>query len=37
MRGTEHPEVGAKILKWIEGANVFEENIRDTLDELSNH
>ena len=36
MRNSEFPEVGEKILKWVEGANVFEENIKTTLEELNN-
>ena len=31
MRSPEHPDVSEKILKWIENANSFEQNLVDTL------
>jgi len=31
MRSSDYPEVSEKILKWIEGANLFEEDIEKTL------
>jgi len=31
MRSPEHPDVSEKILKWIENANTFEQNLVDTL------
>ena len=31
MRSPEHPDVSEKILKWIENANTFEQNLIDTL------
>ncbi len=34
MRSSEHPEVSEKILKWIEGANIFEESIQNTLNTI---
>ncbi len=34
MRSAEYPEVSEKILKWIEGANVFEESIQSILDNI---
>lgn len=34
MRSTEYPEVSEKILKWVEGANVFEESIQNTLNSI---
>lgn len=30
-RSVEHPEVSEKILRWIQGANVFEEEISEVL------
>lgn len=36
LRTTEHPEVSSKILKWIEGANVFEENIGEVINKINN-
>ena len=34
MRSSDSPEVNEKILKWIEGANVFEESIKNVLDNM---
>lgn len=34
MRSSEYPEVSEKILQWIQGANVFEELINDTVEDL---
>ena len=33
MRSSDYPEVSEKILKWIEGANRFEESIQNVLNE----
>lgn len=37
MRSAEHPEVSAKILKWVEGANVFEENIKPAVGQINSN
>ncbi|MGM0529208.1 MAG: GbsR/MarR family transcriptional regulator [Bacteroidota bacterium] len=34
MRSAEYPEVSEKILKWIEGANIFEESIQNVLNNI---
>ena len=34
MRSSEHPEVSEKILKWIEGANIFDESIQNILSNI---
>jgi len=34
MRSSEHPEVSENILKWISGANLFEESIQNILDTI---
>ncbi|MBS0010721.1 MAG: MarR family transcriptional regulator [Bacteroidales bacterium] len=34
MRTSEYPEVSEKILKWIEGGNIFEEAIKATIDNI---
>ena len=36
MRTPEYPVANEKILKWIENANTFEENIKNTLDSIVN-
>ncbi|HDZ40249.1 MAG TPA: hypothetical protein ENH59_01015 [Bacteroidetes bacterium] len=33
MRSSDNPEVSEKILKWVEGANLFEEAIQNILDD----
>ena len=35
VRSGEYPEVSEKIHKWVQGANVFEENIADVIDKIS--
>lgn len=35
MRSSEYPDVSEKILKWIEGANIFEGSIRSALGDIS--
>jgi len=35
MRSSEYPDVSGKILKWIEGANIFEGSIRSALGDIS--
>lgn len=35
LRSSEHPEVSEKILKWVQGANVFEENIVAVVNKIS--
>jgi len=34
-RSPEHPEVNTRMLKWVETANVFEENINRALEQIS--
>jgi len=34
IRSSEYPEVSEKILKWIEGANMFEESIQDIVQRM---
>lgn len=34
MRSAEYPEVSEKILKWIQGANIFEEMITETVEDI---
>ena len=34
MRSSEYPEVSENILKWISGANLFEESIQNILDSI---
>ena len=36
MRSPEYPAVSEKILKWIENANVFEESLKNTINEIQN-
>jgi len=33
-RSVDHPEVNSKILRWIQGANVFEEEISRVLTQI---
>lgn len=35
VRSAEHPEISEKILKWVQGANIFEENIADVIKKIS--
>lgn len=35
VRSAEHPEISEKILKWVQGANIFEESIADVIDKIS--
>jgi DNA-binding transcriptional regulator GbsR (MarR family) len=34
LRSVEYPELSTKILRWIEGANVFEEGISQVLEKI---
>ena len=34
VRSAEHPDVSEKILKWIQGANVFEKAVSKVVSEI---